>query len=205
MFGRRESQQVPNLPHKEEQHIDLTFLPSLADITSPETGDTTLEDQLAQAADNTEVSPEMAPSTLPKPTLFAPATLISDDIHPFSSEQTTTATKSVAESVIGPDDFFDGTYRSERGVRIQGSVRGSIESQQYIFVEAGAQVEACLSAEEITVAGSFHGNIGCRQRLIITHSGKIHGKVQTKLLLVQEGGILDGELHMLDIENASIS
>src|SRR5262245_38196685 len=38
----------------------------------------------------------------------------------------------VAESVIGPDDFFDGRYRSERGVRIQGNARGSIESRQYI-------------------------------------------------------------------------
>ena len=33
----------------------------------------------------------------------------------------------IAESVIGPDDFFDGRYRSERGVRIQGNARGSIE------------------------------------------------------------------------------
>ena len=65
----------------------------------------------------------------------------------------------VAESVIGPDDFFDGRYRSERGVRIQGNARGSIESRQYIYVEAGAQVEADLSAEEITIAGDFTGKI----------------------------------------------
>ncbi|HJZ47432.1 MAG TPA: polymer-forming cytoskeletal protein [Roseiflexaceae bacterium] len=105
-------------------------------------------------------------------------------------------TRAIAESVIGPDDFFDGRYRSERGVRIQGNARGSIESRQYIFVEAGAQVEADLSAEDITVSGDFKGKISCRRRLEVTSSGKIHGQVQTELLVVQEGGALDGELHM---------
>ena len=102
----------------------------------------------------------------------------------------------VAESVIGPDDFFDGRYRSERGVRIQGNARGSIESRQYIFVEGGAQVEADLSAEDITISGDFKGKISCRRRLEVTSTGKIQGQVQTVLLVVQEGGALDGELHM---------
>ena len=102
----------------------------------------------------------------------------------------------IAESVIGPDDFFDGRYRSERGVRIQGNARGSIESRQYIFVEGGAQVEADLSAEDITISGDFKGKISCRRRLEVTSTGKIQGQVQTALLVVQEGGALDGELHM---------
>jgi cytoskeletal protein CcmA (bactofilin family) len=104
--------------------------------------------------------------------------------------------RAIAESVIGPDDFFDGRYRSERGVRIQGNARGSIESRQYIFVEGGAQVEADLSAEDITISGDFKGKISCRRRLEVTGTGKIHGHVQTALLVVQEGGALDGELHM---------
>ena len=110
-----------------------------------------------------------------------------------------------SESVIGPDDFFDGRYRSERGVRIQGNARGSIESRQYIFVEAGAQVEADLSAEDITVSGDFKGKIVCRRRLEVTGSGRIEGQVQTSLLVVQEGGAIDGELHMRTSEPASSS
>jgi cytoskeletal protein CcmA (bactofilin family) len=110
--------------------------------------------------------------------------------------------RAIAESVIGPDDFFDGRYRSERGVRIQGNARGSIESRQYIYVEAGAQVEADLSAEDITVSGDFRGKITCRRRLEVTGSGKIAGEIQTALLVVQEGGAIDGELHMRGQEAA---
>ena len=59
-----------------------------------------------------------------------------------------------------------------------------------------AQVEADLSAEDITISGDFKGKISCRRRLEVTSTGKIQGQVQTALLVVQEGGALDGELHM---------
>jgi cytoskeletal protein CcmA (bactofilin family) len=115
---------------------------------------------------------------------------------PASERPPVTRPKPSSESVIGPDDFFDGRYRSERGVRIQGNARGSIESRQYIFVEGGAEVEADLSAEDITVAGSFNGKIECRRRLEIASTGKVQGQVTTALLVDHEGGLIDGELHM---------
>jgi cytoskeletal protein CcmA (bactofilin family) len=134
------------------------------------------------------------PFTAPAPSQAAP--VIGEPVAPPASAAAVDRTRSIAESVIGPDDFFDGRYRSERGVRIQGNARGSIESRQYIYVEAGAQVEADLSAEEITIAGDFTGKIACRGRLEVTSSGKIQGHVETTLLVVQEGGAIDGELNM---------
>jgi len=139
----------------------------------------------------TQTVPTAAPGgptiTLPRYTNSAPAE------KPALSRPKTTA-----ESVIGPDDFFDGRYRSERGVRIQGHARGSIESRQYIYVESGADVEADLEAEDITVAGNFTGKIVCRRKLEIASTGKVHGQITTAVLIVQEGGLIDGELHMQD-------
>jgi cytoskeletal protein CcmA (bactofilin family) len=132
----------------------------------------------------------------PPPPAAAPAAAPDAAITARLTPEPASRPRAVAESVIGPDDFFDGRYRSERGVRIQGNARGSIESRQYIFVEAGAQVEADLSAEDITISGDFKGKISCRRRLEVTGTGKIQGQVQTALLEVQEGGALDGELHM---------
>jgi cytoskeletal protein CcmA (bactofilin family) len=140
------------------------------------------------------VIPPSAPTELAFQPVIAPASAV--DITTASGQEKAPRPKSTSESVIGPDDFFDGRYRSERGVRIQGNARGSIESRQYIFVEGGAEVEADLSAEDITVAGSFNGKIECRRRLEITSTGKVQGQVQTTLLVVHEGGVIDGELHM---------
>ena len=143
-------------------------------------------------------APAAAPFTQPAPIPAPPAAAVppASAVPASTGSAARPAARAIAESVIGPDDFFDGRYRSERGVRIQGNARGSIESRQYIFVEAGAQVEADLSAEDITISGDFKGKISCRRRLEVTSTGKIHGQVQTALLVVQEGGALDGELHM---------
>ena len=134
-----------------------------------------------------------APPPTPDAPIAQPAPI---PAPPAAAAEPAARARPIAESVIGPDDFFDGRYRSERGVRIQGNARGSIESRQYIFVEGGAQVEADLSAEDITISGDFKGKINCRRRLEVTGTGKIQGQVQTVLLVVQEGGAMDGELHM---------
>jgi len=143
-------------------------------------------------------APAAAPFTQPAPIPAPPAAAVppASAVPASTGSAARPAARAIAESVIGPDDFFDGRYRSERGVRIQGNARGSIESRQYIFVEGGAQVEADLSAEDITISGDFKGKISCRRRLEVTGTGKIQGQVQTALLVVQEGGALDGELHM---------
>jgi cytoskeletal protein CcmA (bactofilin family) len=142
----------------------------------------------------TPPAPAISPFAQPAP---IPAPTVTTTLAAPPAPEPAARARPIAESVIGPDDFFDGRYRSERGVRIQGNARGSIESRQYIFVEGGAQVEADLSAEDITISGDFKGKINCRRRLEVTSTGKIHGQVQTVLLVVQEGGALDGELHML--------
>jgi cytoskeletal protein CcmA (bactofilin family) len=170
----------------------------------------------AEPAANEKATPTPAESapTIPAesaaPTQAAPVPMAHPSITlpprptaPTASDKPAPARlKPSSESVIGPDDFFDGRYRSERGVRIQGNARGSIESRQYIFVEGGADVEADLSAEEITVAGNFNGKIECRRKLEVTSTGKVQGQVTTALLVVHEGGLIDGELHMRPDEQA---
>ena len=217
MFGRRnpEPAATPVQPQTDDS-VELDLLPDLPEF--PRSSETHASETHTATAIATAPPDDHSPferawqnepvsyqPNVPQPTPFVPPPALAP--APFSSAvaaPTAAPTPAVApltarlvsESVIGPDDFFDGNYRSERGVRLQGTVRGSIESRQYIFVEAGAKVEANLSAEEITVAGEFNGMIECRQRLEITETGVVHGQVTTTMLVVQEGGQLDGELHM---------
>ena len=100
------------------------------------------------------------------------------------------------ESVIGPQDFFEGTYRSKRGIRVQGRVRGSIESQGHVLVEERAQVDANITAEDITIAGRYDGKVECRRRFEIASTGVVTGEINTDRLVVQEGGYFDGNLKM---------
>jgi cytoskeletal protein CcmA (bactofilin family) len=100
------------------------------------------------------------------------------------------------ESLIAREDTFEGQLNTTRGVRVMGTVRGGIESQQYVHIEENAHVEADITAQEVVIAGEYSGKLTCRQRVEIRATGRVSGEIETQKLLLHEGGYFDGELHM---------
>ena len=115
---------------------------------------------------------------------------------PVAAPQAPQATGAPTESLIAQEDTFDGTLKTASGVRVLGTVRGGIESERSVRIESGAHVEADISAEEIVIAGTYSGNLTCRNRVEITSTGRVSGKLDTVKLFLHEGGFFDGELHM---------
>jgi len=107
-------------------------------------------------------------------------------------------------SVIGQQDTFEGTIKTLNGVRVLGTLRGKIEAQRSVRVEEGATVEADITAEEVVIAGSFTGYLVGRSRVEITAGGRVSGTLETKRLQLQEGGFIDGELHMQRPDELSV-
>jgi cytoskeletal protein CcmA (bactofilin family) len=99
-------------------------------------------------------------------------------------------------SVIDRHSNFDGTFHSDRDLRIEGEVKGTIECQGTLFVAQGANVTAKVEAENITVAGDLNGDIRCRGRLQLMPSGRVRGKVATDTLVINEGAYYEGQLEM---------
>jgi cytoskeletal protein CcmA (bactofilin family) len=99
-------------------------------------------------------------------------------------------------SVIDRHSSFDGTFHSDRDLRIDGEVKGTIECQGTLFVAEGAVVSAKIDAENVTVAGDLNGEILCRGRLQMLPSGRVRGKIATETLVIAEGAYYEGELEM---------
>jgi cytoskeletal protein CcmA (bactofilin family) len=105
-------------------------------------------------------------------------------------------------SVIAAGDVFEGKLTTN-GVRVQGTVRGTIESKSNIQVDEDASVEADLTAENVTIAGTYKGNLNCNGRLEITASGRASGELDTGRILLHEGGFFEGTLHMKPPQGAA--
>lgn len=99
-------------------------------------------------------------------------------------------------SVVDQHSNFDGTFRSNRDLRIEGEVKGTIECKGTLFVAQGANVSAKIEAENVTVAGDLNGDVRCLGRLQIMPSGRVRGKVSTNTLVVNEGAYYEGQLEM---------
>lgn len=100
-------------------------------------------------------------------------------------------------SVIDQFSNFDGTYQSTRDLRIEGQVKGTIECRGTLHVAQGANVNAKVEAENISVAGELEGEVTCRGKLLLLPSGRVKGKINTMSLIIHEGAFYEGELEML--------
>ena len=116
----------------------------------------------------------------------------------LSDDLSRPGTDNPSQSVIDRFSNFDGTFRAERDLRIEGEVKGTITCDGHLFVAEGANVSAKIEAESISVAGRLEGDIQCRGRLQILSSGQLRGKVSTETLVIDEGAFYEGGLEMTD-------
>ncbi|MDI3340181.1 MAG: polymer-forming cytoskeletal protein [Sphaerobacter sp.] len=99
-------------------------------------------------------------------------------------------------SLIDRHSSVEGTFTSERDLRIEGQLRGTLRTQGLVYIAEGADVDATVEAAHITVAGNLQGQITCRGKLQIMPTGRVRATVRTETLVINEGAIYEGELHM---------
>ena len=100
------------------------------------------------------------------------------------------------ESLLDAASSFDGLFRVGQHLRIEGEAKGVIQCDGTLTIAEGATVSATVVATNIVIAGTLSGDITCRERLLILPSGRVSGTVSTDSLVIQEGALYEGELHM---------
>jgi cytoskeletal protein CcmA (bactofilin family) len=99
-------------------------------------------------------------------------------------------------SVIDRHSEFDGTYSTDRDLRIEGRAKGKLSCQGTLHVAQGATVNAEIEAEQVVVAGVLEGTVNCRTRLQVMPSGELRGKISTPSLVINEGARYEGQMEM---------
>ena len=107
-------------------------------------------------------------------------------------------------SLVDRHSAFDGNFRSQRDLRVEGDLKGNVTCEGTLFVSEGATIAATVEAEHVTVAGELTGEIRSRGRLQILPSGRVRANVTTGSLVIQEGAIYEGQLEMAGIERSAV-
>ena len=94
----------------------------------------------------------------------------------------------VTASMQGTISFSDPV-----NLRIQGSFEGKLQAKGQLTVGEKAHVKAEVEADRVTIAGKVEGKVMARELLQVTSTGQCIGEITTSRLIVEEGGILQGE------------
>lgn len=100
-------------------------------------------------------------------------------------------------SVISAGSTWEGRLKIEGSVRVEGELAGEIQATETVHIAEGANVDAKVTADYVVIAGTFHGEIVCQERIELMPTSRIFGQLTTKLFTVREGAFIDGQLHMV--------
>ena len=113
--------------------------------------------------------------------------------------QESPAAEPVREKVLEIDAATQGalTFRDPINILISGRFEGTLEAAGALTIGDKAQVRAHLRSDRVTVTGEMVGDVTATESLHITATGRVIGDVRTPCLIVEPGGVLQGEVSMI--------
>jgi cytoskeletal protein CcmA (bactofilin family) len=107
--------------------------------------------------------------------------------------------RNTAEQICG---FLDkgtnvtGELQFSGTLRIDGNFHGSINTGDILIVGEAGVIHADIKVGEIEVHGKVFGNVESARRVHIFPTGQVCGEIQTPVLIMAPGAILDGKTSM---------
>ena len=115
---------------------------------------------------------------------------------PRPKRQETPLSETTTDTIVGPQSFFTGTFRSEKDLRIEGTFEGEIDCRGTVIVAKDANLSATVRARNIEIAGAVTGDVFIEERLHLRASGELRGQSHAASFIVEEGGYFEGEMKM---------
>ncbi|MDT8440190.1 MAG: polymer-forming cytoskeletal protein [Desulfuromonadales bacterium] len=104
--------------------------------------------------------------------------------------------KSDIKAFLGPGSQFEGKMVFNEIVRLDGSYRGEISSQDTLIIGETAEVQAEIEVGTLVLSGRFKGNVRARSKIELRAPAQVDGSLSTPALSVEEGVILNGTVTM---------
>ena len=91
---------------------------------------------------------------------------------------------------------FEGKLSFKDTVRIDGSFKGEISSDNTLIVGETGQIEAAIHSHSVVVSGTVVGDIFATERVVLHKTGSVEGNVETPSLMVEDGASINGVVKM---------
>ena len=98
---------------------------------------------------------------------------------------------------IGKSIAIKGDLSGNEDLAIEGKVEGKVElPNNQLTIGANGVVKAEINAKSVVVIGHVTGNVVGSERVEIQATGIVDGDVSSPRLVVAEGAVLNGAIHM---------
>lgn len=99
---------------------------------------------------------------------------------------------------LGAGTVINGDVKSNGDIRIDGTVKGSIESKGKIVVGSSGQVEGDVLCQNAVISGVVKVKIQVSELLELKSSAKFSGEITTNKLAIEPGAKFSGTCNMAE-------
>jgi len=92
---------------------------------------------------------------------------------------------------LDKDTHIEGDLSFKGSFRIDGSFKGTIDSESTLIVGENGKIEAEIKVGYIVINGEIKGNIQAKEKVEINSTGRVIGSVTAPKLVVEEGAYLE--------------
>ena len=108
-----------------------------------------------------------------------------------------------AISLIGEGISVEGTLNLQDNVlRLDGHLEGKIIGRGTLIMGEKGRLQGEIHIGRLILGGRVEGRVTAQEGIHITPTGKLFGSAQTSQLVIEEGGILEGESKSLQPEES---
>lgn len=100
------------------------------------------------------------------------------------------------KAFLGAGSDFEGRMTFCENMRIDGTFRGEIASQDLLVIGETGSLNAEVSVGSMVVSGSFQGTIKAQSSVQIKAPAKVTGEIICPRVSIEDGVVFDGSIHM---------
>lgn len=106
-------------------------------------------------------------------------------------------------SIIGPGMKVTGDCDSEGTLRIEGTVEGTVRAAKAVVVGKDGVIDGDIDTQDAVVGGRVTGSILAASRLELQASCVVEGEIRARRIKLEEGGTINGMVHIGDVGKGS--
>ena len=100
------------------------------------------------------------------------------------------------KTIIGKSFIIDGEVSSSDQLVIEGTVKGTIQSDASVVVDSGAIVEAQINSPEVEISGRLIGNVLASSKVELKENSQVVGNLKAPSILIADGASFKGNVNM---------
>lgn len=100
------------------------------------------------------------------------------------------------DTIIGESSQIDGNIFTKASLRIDGQIKGDIESEGDVTIGKKGEARSNIKARNVWNAGTIHGSVHTTGELSILETGKMYGDIHVSTITIASGGQFQGKSTM---------